>query len=110
MEAMRRDNYLDEGSLSETFHPMLKNKLSTIDEEIQSPTSEKIVAAESKVLIDESDVAVTVIFPFDVGDMHQDGDGVEIDTVVSTDMVMPKRRSLWSRTKKILRRCLCCCS
>jgi len=73
MEAMRRDNYIDEGSLTETYHSMSKIKVSTIDEKIQLPTSQKIVAAESKVSIEESDVAVPDIIPF--GDLHQDVDG-----------------------------------
>jgi len=98
MEATIREDYLDE-----TYRSTPKNKLSTIEEVIQSPMSENIAEADSKILIDESNGAVPVIIPFE--DLHQDGDAVEVDTVV-----MPKRRrSLWSRTKKLFRRYLCCC-
>lgn len=107
VEATRRDDYLYEGSLTETYRSISKNKLSTIDEEIESLTSENIVEADSNVLIDESNVAVPVITSIE--DLHQDGDGVEIDTVVSSKTVNPKRQSLWSRTKTMFQHYLCCC-
>jgi len=89
-EAAKCDNYLAEGSLAETYRSMLKIKLSTIDDDIQSATSEKIVVADSKVLIDESDIAVPVIVVCE--DLLQDVDVVK--SVITSTVVEPFRQSM----------------
>jgi len=89
-EAGKCDNYLAEGSLAETYRSMSKIKLSTIDDDIQSATSEKIVVADSKVLIDESDIAVPVIVVCE--DLLQDVDVVK--SVITSTVVEPFRQSM----------------
>lgn len=69
----------------------------TLEKETQALSDTFVPYAKSKIMTETYNVAA----PFVCVNLHQNTDTAITDTVVTTMMVKPSKRSFWSRTKKL---------